>query len=360
MLMGRLDEALEYLEEGEKLFKDLNDEEGAGWCMGMRGWVLLMRGDVLEAGAIAETIEYHLTVEHPEYAAHSGFALELMRVLRAYVEVLRGKLGAAETIARAAVDDGEWSSATWAQALGHYPLAAAALLQHRFGAARAAIEAGANAARQNGDPFYVGLFRYSSAWLALEEGRLDDASRINDELISHGEIGRVWAAGAGARYLQARIAIAQGRTDDAHALLSERLGSRNIGLVSEAWTGALLAELLVDRGDLEGAMKAARAAVDTAGGGLLGEAVAHRALATVMLAAGDAGGAEESIRHELDLLADSDWAVERARALAVLARVLDQQRRHDEAADAFDRARAALDALPADADRRSLEVSLLG
>src|SRR6266850_1462684 len=99
MLMGHLDDAYEYLSEGERVFTELSDDEGAGWCKGMRAWVLLLRGQVMEACVLAEELERHLTIEHPEYLLSAGFALELMRILLAYVEVARGNLTKAETIA---------------------------------------------------------------------------------------------------------------------------------------------------------------------------------------------------------------------------------------------------------------------
>src|SRR5207248_1557927 len=131
----------------------LRDDEGSGWCKGMRAWVLLLRGEVMEAGVLAEELERHLTIEHPEYLLNAGFALELMRILRAYVEVARGNLTSAETIARGTLgtDGSRFANMAWVQAIGRYPLFVAALLRCDTAAARAHVE-GALARAVGRDP----------------------------------------------------------------------------------------------------------------------------------------------------------------------------------------------------------------
>jgi hypothetical protein len=52
--------------------------------------------------------------------------------------------------------------------------------------------------------------------------------------------------------------------------------------------------------------------------------------------------------------------VERIRALGVLAKTLDAQRRHDEASEMLDRARGLLAEQPAGLDPSVLESTLLG
>jgi len=93
---------------------------------------------------------------------------------------------------------------------------------------------------------------------------------------------------------------------------------------------------------------------------LIARVVALRVLASALVQAGKATDAEATIREELSLLADADWDVERIRALGVLAKTLDAQRRHDEASETLDRARALLAEQPAGTDPSALESSLLG
>ena len=362
MLMGHLDDAYDYLSEGESVFIELGDDEGSGWCKGMRAWVLLLRGEVMEAGVLAEELERHLTIEHPEYLLNAGFALELMRILRAYVEVARGNLTSAETIARGTLgaDGSRFANMAWVQAIGRYPLFVAALLRCDTAAARAHVEDGTRWAESFGDPFYLGQFRFARSLLAFEEGNIDEAEWSVQEILGAGELGRIWDGSAGLRWLQASILRARGRLDEARRMLEERLGRQNVGLVSTARSRALLAEIQLDLGDAAAAAETAAAAVEESGEELIARVVALRILAAALVSAGKAADAEATIRDELSLLDEADWDVEKIRALGVLAKTLDAQRRHDEAAEALDRARALLAEQPAGTDPSALESSLLG
>ncbi len=359
MLMGRHDDAIAYLDEGAAIFGELGDEEGAGWCLGMKAWVLLLRGDVMQAGAIAERLEHHLRIEHPEYLHSVGFALEIQRILRAYVEVLRGRFDEADRIAREAISGQDLRSAAWALALGHYPLVAVRMLRRDFAGARAAIEAGEAGARELGDPFYRGQFEFGRAWLAFEEGDLDAADDLVAALTKDTEAGAIWSRAACTRWLLASIQRSRGNLLGARAVLEERLGRQTIGLFSGARSRALLSEILTEMDEPKQAVEEARTAAEEAGDEVLARVDALRALGRALLAGGDPGGAEAAFREELALLEATDWELERARALALLARALDAGRRHDEASEALDGARAVLAAQPAGVDVADLEALLL-
>jgi class 3 adenylate cyclase/tetratricopeptide (TPR) repeat protein len=362
MLMGHLDDAYDYLTEGEAVFIALGDDEGSGWCKGMRAWVLLMRGEVTEAGSLAEELEHHLTVEHPEYLLNVGFALELMRILRAYVEVARGNLSTGETIARGTLgtDGSRFANMAWVQAIGRYPLFVAALLRCDVAAARAHVEEGSRWAESFGDPFYLGQFRFARSLLAFEEGNIDEAEWSLKEMLGAGELGRIWDGSAGVRWLEASILRARGRLDEARAMLEDKLGRQNVGLVSAARSRALLADIQLEQGDTAAAAETATTAVEESGEELISRVIALRILAGALVQAGKAADAEATIREELSLLGEADWDVERIRALGVLAKTLDAQRRHDEASETLDRARALLAEQPAGTDPSALESSLLG
>jgi len=362
MLMGHLDDAYEYLSEGERVFTELSDDEGAGWCKGMRAWVLLLRGNVMEAGVLAEELEHQLTVEHPEYLLSAGFALELMRILRAYVEVARGNLTSAETIARATLgtEGSKFANMAWVQAIGRYPLFLAAILRSDLAAARTHVEDGTRWAESFGDPFYLGQFRFARSLLAFEEGNIDEAEWSMNEMLGAGELGRIWDGSAGMRWLQAGVLRARGRLAEARALLEHSLGRQNVGLVSTARSLSLLAEIQLDQGDAAAATETAAKAVDDSGEETVARVVALRILAAALIAAGKAADAEAAVREELSLLQEADWDVEKIRALGVLARALDAQRRHDESAEAVDQARALIAEQPAGTNPSSLESALLG
>src|SRR5262249_29182386 len=150
---------------------------------------------------------------------------------------------------------------------------------------------------------------------------------------------RIWDGSAGLRWLEASIARARGRLGEARRLLEENFGRQNVGLVSAARSQALLAEIQLDQGDAAAAAETAARAVDGSGEELIARVVALRILAGALVQAGKAADAEATIREELSLLDDADWDVERIRALGVLAKILDTQRRHDEASETLDRAR---------------------
>src|SRR5207248_1557929 len=130
--------------------------------------------------------------------------------------------------------------------------------------------------------------------------------------------------------------------------------------MSRARSRALLAEIQLDLGDAVAAAETAAAAVEESGEELIARVLALRILAAALVTAGKAADAEATIRDELSLLDEADWDVERIRALGVLAKTLDAQRRHDEAAEALDRARTLLAEQPAGTDPSALESSLLG
>ena len=356
MLMGKGDEALAYLQDGERVFADMGDEEGVGWCVGIGGWVLLLRGEVGRAGEIAERLEHQLRVHSTEYARNVGFALDLQRILLAYVSVLRAHFAEAEAGARAAIGAGQ--SAAWVLALGRYPLFISAMLGRRLGDARAAAEEGARAARSFGDPFYEGQWWFARTWLAFEEGRIDEVESALDALAERGELGRLWSGSSGVVWLRARVLQARGKLDEARELLRAGGGRENIGLISPSWCRALLAEIEAERGDIHAA--AAAEAVELAGERTIARIRAECALAATQLEVGDANLAEQTLRGALAALEETDWSYRKVRALALLARILDAQRRHDEAAEAFDRARDIIAALPPGTDTGPAKAVLLG
>jgi len=268
-------------------------------------------------------------------------------------------LGAAQVRARAAVD-GEWRRLSWVRTLASYPNFMVATLEHRFADADALAEEGFTSASANSDPFYKGLFVFSRALAALNLGRIDDAERALADLKGAGELGTLWSGSGGVRYVEAALLRARGRPQEAAALLEERLGRLNIALFSAPRARALLAELALEAGDVPRAIAEASQAVEESGEEVLARAVANRTLAAALLVDEDASAAEAAVREALVALEGSDWAYERGRAEALLARVLDAQRRHDEAAEIFDRVRELIASMSPDVDASGLEAALHG
>ncbi|HEX9774347.1 MAG TPA: adenylate/guanylate cyclase domain-containing protein [Actinomycetota bacterium] len=348
MLMGRHDDALGYLADGEKVFTAIDDVEGAGWCTGLRAWVLLLRGEVMEAGRIAAELEHHLRFEHPEYLTGAVFALELQRLLRAYVDVATGRLAAARVVAEEALATGDWGAAPWVQSLAQYPIFAVAMLERRYEAAERALEQGAAGSGSLGDPLYIGLFDFARAWLAFERGSAEEAAAILDEASGESEEGGIRRTRSSIRWLHARILWARGDASAARAMLEQDLGRNSIEMISPARSKALLAELALEAGDAEGAVACATEAIDGSGEEVLGRVEAMLILARAALAADRAEEAERTARACLDLLAPLNWTVAEVRALLLLSHVLDAQRRVDESGEALDHARALAASLPPD------------
>ncbi len=102
---------------------------------------------------------------------------------------------------------------------------------------------------------------------------------------------------------------------------------------------ATLANVLSELGRHDEAIEAARHGMDEAGEDVLGSAWCHRALARAHKLKGDPDEAERLLRDELTMLSESDWDEERIQILALLAAVLDDQKRFDESAKTLDEAR---------------------
>jgi len=360
MFIGDIERALEHFRKGEEIFVELGDEEGIGWCISMRGWALLVRGEVMEAGRIAEMMEHLLAEERPEYLLGAEFTLVLQRILRAYVAVMRARLGEAESRIADAFRGADLGSATWAQALGHYPLFLVAIMRRRLDDAETASRRELEAARAFGDPFYEGQAAYARALLLFERGDVDGCERALDEMAGPDERGRAWSANAATRWLRARILRARGSAADARALLEADVGRQGIALISPARVRAFLGQLMIDTGDAAGAIEVVRAAIDQAGEEVIGRAIGLRTLARALVALDRPDEAEKALREELSLLDDADWELERVRALGVLAQALDAQGRFDEAGEALDRARAMLAEQPLEADVAGLAAALRG
>lgn len=353
LLLGRFDDALAYLDEGARLFAELGDLEGAGWCMTMRAWTMLIQGDVSGAEAIARGIEEQILTGHARLA--SGFELAMQRILLSYAAVLRGRLVDAERLSEAALAGDQ--GAHWVRAMALFPRFLVALMRLRPADARAVADEGSRAAEAAGDPLYRAQWAFARARIAIEDGRVADAERAAEE---HATLAEGEGVGADHRWITASALRARGRPQEARALLERDTGHRGISLVPPAQGQALLAEIMTDQGDAEGAVAAAAEAVRGAGEDLVGRSAALAALARARLTAGDASGAEAAAREGLSVLEGSDWDVQRVRALALLARALDGGRRFDESAEATDRARALIASMPPGTDVARLEALLHG
>lgn len=362
MLLGRLDEALGSLDEGAKIFGEIGDAEGVGWCLGLRAWVLFFQGRLLEAMEIEEQIESIIAAKlRPTPRGMGGFGWAIGRVLRAIICVDRARLGDAEELARSALAVFEDSDAVWGLAMARYPLGLSQALQLRFAEARETLRLAREAADRSGDALVIGVVAFVSAWIEFEAGDLERAQVLREQAWDLTEqTGVQWIREVASRWLRAAILRAGGRFADAREVLEEALAYPHGGWFPASRARQLLAEVLCDEGRAAEAIPLVRSAIESSGDDLCGEGLARRTLARALHQAGDPEEAERVLHAELALLEGSDWEQERVQALALLAQVLDEQGRHDEAGLAIDEARAIVRRFPPGTDVSVLEQLLAG
>ncbi|MGH2728348.1 MAG: tetratricopeptide repeat protein, partial [Actinomycetota bacterium] len=341
LLLGKLDSANASLEEALQIFSELGDAEGAGWSLGLRAWVLLFEGRLADAAMLERQIE-SAVVQDRQRAPRGmgGFGWAIGRVLLAFVSLGSARLNETIELSRQGLEMFEESDAVWGLAMARFPLGIATMMRMQFDEAREIFEEARREADRSSDPMVKSLTGYGAALVAFVQGDLDLADRLGDESMRITEsTGVSWISDIPGRTLKAEILRARGRLDEAiRVLKAPALGPT--GLYEEARAVATLADVLCDLGRHEEAIEAARSGIAGAGEDVLGNAWCHRSLARSLKLAGRPAEAERALREELELLAESDWDEERLEIHALLAAVLDDQKRYDESAIALDEARA--------------------
>jgi len=347
LLLGKLDDSMNELEEGSTIFGQIGDTEGVGWCLGLRVWVLLFQGKLSEAEALQSQIDGFITeAMRPTPRGMGSFGWGIGRVARSFIAIDRARFAEAEELARQGLVVFEESDAVWGLAMARFPLGIAQLTRLEFDEARESFREAMVAAERSSDPMVRALCTYGGALVAYESGDLDEAERLGDRAMELTEgTGVSWISEIPAKTLKASILRDRGRTKEARAML-ENIEQVPTGIYEESRAISVLAELDSDDGAYAEAIATAQRGIDAADEDVLGRAWCLRALARAHHLNGDQVTAEKTLRDELELLAQSDWDEERVRILALLARVLDEQGRHDEAGLMVDDARKILDRFP--------------
>ncbi|MFY9587174.1 MAG: hypothetical protein WAT66_06945, partial [Actinomycetota bacterium] len=189
-------------------------------------------------------------------------------------------------------------------------------------------------------------------------GNLDEALRLAEKTMELTEgTGVSWISEIPAKSLKALIFREQGRTKEAREILADIKEVPN-GLYEESRAVGVLSEIESDEGNYAQAIAVAQRGIDNAGEDVVGRAWCLRALARAHHLNGDQDRAEQALRDELDTLKDSDWDEERIHIFALLAKILDDQGRHDEAGVTVDEARRLLDRFPPGAQTSRLAEQL--
>jgi class 3 adenylate cyclase len=359
LLLGRLDAATASLEEALPIFSAMGDAEGIGWCLGLRAWALLFEGRLAEAEAEERRIQAMLAVPVGARRGLGGFGWAIGQVLLAFVALDRARLAEAEAHARQGLLLFEESDAVWGLAMARFPLGVSQHARRLRDEARATFREARAHAERAADPLVTCLVTYGAALVAFGAGELEGAERLARESLATSEASGIsWLSDVPLRHLRAAILRARGRPAEAVALLEAAPGGP-ARLFEESRAVAELAEALADLGRHEDAAAAARRGIAGAGEDVVGRAWCLRALGRALHLARRDDEAERTLREELDLLRETDWDEERVHALALLAAVLEAERRHDEVAVVVDEARAVLARFPAGADVRDL-AALLG
>jgi len=345
LLLGRLDEANGFLSEGLDIFSDLGDAEGAGWCLGLRAWVLLFQGKLSEAEALQHQIDGMIVQSmRPTPRGMGSFGWAIGRVCLAFIALDRARLAETIETAQQGIEVFSESDAVWGLAMGRFPLGLAQLLRLQVDDARETFRAAAAQADRASDPMVGALVVYGRAITEFYAGNLDEAERLVDESMKLTEgTGVSWISDVPGRTLKAEIYRERGRPEEGLRCLEE-IVQVEAGLYEESRAASVRAEILNDLGRPSEAVEVAAHGIDEAGEDVCGSALCHRAKARAHHLLGDHVEAERLTRAELDVvLAASDWNEERVQALALLAKVLDAQGKHDEAGVALDQARGMLE-----------------
>jgi tetratricopeptide (TPR) repeat protein len=344
LLLGRLDEANGFLSEGLEIFSDLGDAEGAGWCLGLRAWVLVFQGKLAEAEALQHQIDGMIVqAMRPTPRGMGSFGWAIGRVCLAFIALDRVRLAETIELAEQGIEVFSESDAVWGLAMGRFPLGIAQLLSLRVDDARETFKAAGTQADRSSDPMVRALVTYGKAMAEFYAGNLDDAERLVDDSMKLTEgTGVSWISDVPGRTLKGQIYRERGRMDEALRFLEE-IVQVEAGLYEESRAASVRSEILSDLDRASEAVEVAGRGIDEAGEDVCGSAMCHRAKARAHHLLGDLAEAERLIRAELEVvLAASDWNEERFQALALLAKVLDGQGRHDEAGVAVDEARSLL------------------
>ena len=349
LLLGHLDEANGFLEEGLQIFSDLGDAEGAGWCLGLRAWVLLFQGKLSDAEALQHQIDGMIMQSmRPTPRGMGSFGWAIGRVCLAFIALDRAQLAKTIELSEQGLAVFEESNAVWGLAMGRFPAGLAHVLRLEIDQARDIFVVGDDYATRSGDPMARALIKHGMAMTEYFDLNLDAAEALVVEAMALTEgSGVSWISDIPGRTLQATILRERGRLDEALARLDDINDLTATGLYEESRAASTKTEILTDLGRYDDAIAVAKSGIDAAEEDLCGDAMCHRALARAYLMNGDAAAAERAVRRALEVLEQTDWDEERVQVLALLARVLDELGRHDEAGVAIEDAQALVRRFPA-------------
>ncbi|GAC1410945.1 MAG: hypothetical protein NVSMB57_05130 [Actinomycetota bacterium] len=169
-----------------------------------------------------------------------------------------------------------------------------------------------------------------------------------------------WHSDESVHWLRGELLRSKGDLGAAQDELEAALDVPASSLFPRARAIALYADILRLRGEPGKAVEHARQAITDAGAWLMDAVWARRSLVSALLDAGDAHEALAEADEAMRLLSSGEWTEEVVRMQALRARALDETGHHDEAAEAYQRARALLDEFPAGVDVQELGALLGG
>ena len=284
--------------EARAVFLELQDSGGLAWCAGTEALVRLLQGSLGEARALVAGLLPLAT------ALGASWETAACLTIDAIAAAELGEFAVAEREATDACSAFAVLGDTWGRSMAQVAVGFVARGRGRTRDARNAFRRAASTAAEGGHRVQQVLASVALGLLHLDRGDIKAAAAAAD----HAEkmaapLDLLDGALVGLRVLRAQVLRARGELDRAAALL-EQAGSGQVPslLFPRRQALAHLAGVRLEQGDAEEAMALVLRAVSTPAEDVRSRVVTQRVLAQVLLARGDRDGAAAATSEALRLI----------------------------------------------------------
>ncbi|HVV29805.1 MAG TPA: AAA family ATPase, partial [Mycobacteriales bacterium] len=305
------------LREAGKVFVQLRDGGGLGWCAGTEAFVRLLQGRLAEARDVIRGLL--------PLARSSGSAWEVATCLTidALAAVDLGALDEADAALAEASANFERLGDSWGRGLAAIGTGQLARAQGRPAESAAAFRNAVEVIGTEGHNPMAVLATVSLGLLHLDGGDIDGAEFEADRATKMVEsVDVLTGALIGLWVLRSRLDRVRGRVDEAEELLRESLES---GIPSYLFPRrqayAHLAAAQLEQGRVPEAHAMAERALAEPAEDVRSRVVAQRVLGQILARRGDAAAAEAAVREAVAVAEEHGYTGEAATARALLARL---------------------------------------
>lgn len=286
------------LAQAREVFLGLQDTGGLAWCAGTESLVRVLQGRLIEARGLVAGLLPVATALGTRWEAAACLTIDA---------IAAAELGDLEVAAREATEAAAAFATlgdTWGQALAMVAAGFVARGRGQTREARGEFRRAAATAAEGGHLVQELLATVSLGLLHLDRGDVKAAAGAADRAEAlAGCLDLLDSALVGVRVLRARVLRARGRLPEAAALLSRALGGEVPSLLFPRRQAlAHLAGVLLEQGDPEGALTTVMRALSTPAEDVRSQVVTQRVLAQVLLARGDVPGAVAAAAEALRLV----------------------------------------------------------